>query len=214
MEWLLLLLGGGAAALGGQRLLVGHRARRERAELLAAIVKLCDEDVTLLGEQLQRLDATADPDYRAALDGYESAGRLLAKVTDIDQVGPVTDTLNDARYALACVHARIAGEPVPEKRAPCWFNPQHGPSVEDVMFTGRATGTKQVPACAQDAARVKAGEQPEIRKLDLGGRALKGGYKDALAASQILDAKYHEAAIRAGAYGGFNNQGWGSPGGF
>ena len=218
MEWVLLVLGGGAAVWGGQHLWVRRKASREDAAILAAIVKLCDEDVTLLGEQLRRLDEVpgalgeaARADYQTALDGYEAADRRVRRVESPEDVAAVTGLLNDARYALACAHARVAGEPVPEKRAPCFFNPQHGPSAEDVMFTPRVGGTKRVPACAQDAVRVKAGEQPEVRTFDLGGRAIRGGYKDALAASQVLDAKYHEAAIRAGAYGGMPQQTWGFP---
>jgi hypothetical protein len=182
MEWVLLGLAGcGVAAWGGKRLRDRLRARRDRAVVLKTMVKLCEEDVTLLGEQLRRLDAdTAEHpldeagriEYQAALDGYESAQREAGTITDLDQVATVTATLNDGRYALACVQARVAGEPVPEKRTPCFFNPQHGPSVKDVMFTARAGGTKRVPACAQDAARVEAGEKPAIRKIEVNGRKI------------------------------------------
>jgi hypothetical protein len=180
VEWLLLILaGGGAASWGGIRLRGRAADRRDRAEDLARVVTLCEEDVTLLGEQLQRLDGDSSKmdeptraDYQKALDGYESADRSVKKVSTPEEVGTVTEALNDARYALACVQARIAGEPVPEKRAPCFFNPQHGPSVEDVMFTVRAGGTKRVPACAQDAARVRAGEQPDTRKIELNGMTI------------------------------------------
>jgi hypothetical protein len=120
----------------------------------------------------QPLDEAGHVDYQAALDAYESAQREVRRVSDFDHVPTVMDTLNDGRYALACVQARLAGEAVPEKRKPCFFNPQHGPSVTDVMFTARAGGTKQVPACAQDAARVKAGEKPEIRKVEVRGHKI------------------------------------------
>ncbi len=182
MEWVLLGLAGlGAATWGGKRIRDRLGGRREQAAALATLVKLCEEDVTLLGEQLRRLDSeTAEhpldeagrADYQAALDAYESAQREVRKVSALEQVGSVTDTLNDGRYALACVQARVSGQPVPEKRAPCFFNPQHGPSVMDVMFTARAGGTKQVPACAQDASRVKAGERPEIRKVEVNGHKI------------------------------------------
>ena len=182
MEWVLLGLAGlGAVTWGGKRIRDRMARRHERAEALATLVKLCEEDVTLLGEQLSRLDAeTSDhpldgagrADYQVALDAYESAQREVPKIDDLEHISPVADTLNDGRYALACVRARVAGEPVPEKRAPCFFNPQHGPSVANVMFTARAGGTKQVPACAQDAARVKAGERPEIRKIEVNGHKI------------------------------------------
>lgn len=182
MEWVLLGLAGlGAATWGGIRIRGRLEDRRERAEALAALVKLCEEDVTLLGEQLRRLDSeTAEHaldeagrgDYQSALDSYESAQRELGKVSELDQVTTVIDALTEGRYALACVQASVAGEPRPEKRAACFFNPQHGPSVTDVMFTARAGGTKRVPSCAQDAARVDAGEKPEIRKVLVRGHKI------------------------------------------
>jgi hypothetical protein len=212
MEWVLLGLAGcGVAAWGGKRLRDRMAGRREHAAALATLVKLCEEDVTLLGEQLRRLDAeTAEHpldeagriEYQAALDAYESAQRAVPKVTDPEDILALTDTLNDGRYALACVLARVAGQPVPEKRTPCFFNPQHGPSVKDVMFTARAAGgTRRVSACAQDAARIEAGERPEVRTIEVGGHLI--AYRDAFSASVVIDAKYHQAAIDAGAYGGF-----------
>ena len=216
MEWLLFVLGGGAAAVGGLQVRRRWSRRRDSADVLAQIVNLCEEDVTLLGEQLRRLDAesaerpldeAARVDYQSSLDAYESAHRQLAKVTDAAEISAVTDTLNDGRYSLACVQAGLAGEPRPEKRAPCFFNPQHGPSVKDVMFTARAGGTRRVAACAQDAARVAAGERPTVRTIEIGGEPV--AYRDAFSSSAVLDAKYHAAALRAGAYGGLPNQNMG-----
>jgi len=206
MEWVLLGLAGlDAATWGGMRMRGRWQDRREEADALATLVKLCDEDVTLLGEQLRRLDAdTAEhpldelgrADYQAALDSYESAQREVGKVSEFDQVTPILEILNDGRYALACVQARVAGDAVPEKRKPCFFNPQHGPSMTDVMFTPRAAGTRLVPACAQDAARVKAGEKPEIRKVEFRGhkidyleiRTMNRIYSDPSAMNALLSA--------------------------
>ena len=50
---------------------------------------------------------------------------------------------------------------------PCFFNPQHGPSTTDVIWTQPGHGTRKVPACAQDAARLKAGDDPEVRYVQL-----------------------------------------------
>ncbi len=57
-----------------------------------------------------------------------------------------------------------------ELRVPCFLNPQHGPSLIDVQFTPPGHGTRKVPACAMDAARLKTGEKPEIREVEVGGR--------------------------------------------
>jgi uncharacterized membrane protein YgcG len=180
MEFLLLALaGGGGLAWLGVRLRSKRADGRDRAEDLTQVRKLCEEDITLLGEQLRRLDAetashplddAARLDYQTALDAYESAQRTVPRITEADEISKVTDTLAAGRYALTCVQARVAGQPLPELRVPCFFNPQHGPSVIDVQFTPPGRGTRKVPACAMDAARLKAGEKPELREVEIGGR--------------------------------------------
>ena len=87
-----------------------------------------------------------------------------------DQVSRVVDTLSTGRFALACVLARAEGQPLPDRRTPCFFNPQHGPAAADVLWTQPGHGTRRVPACAQDAARHAAGESPEVRMLVIDGR--------------------------------------------
>ena len=195
MELVLALLAGGVAVTGGRWLWDRRARRREDAAELAGVRVLADEDVTLLGEELHRLDAEVaglDADGRAdhqqALDAYESARRLVPRLRSHDEVHRVTDLLSAGRYALACVRARLEGEPLPEPRVPCFFNPQHGPSVRDVVFTPRRRGTRTVPACARDAARVEAGQQPEILMVGIGERRVP--YWDAGHAYQPYGAGY------------------------
>ena len=177
MEWLLAVLVAGGGGLAAIRRLSGRRTqRRVDAEELAGVRAMADEDVTLLGEQLQRLgsaragamDEATRLDYQTALDAYESAKRAVPRLRSAGEVSAVVDTLSAGRYALACVQARLAGLPTPELRTPCFFNPQHGPSVRDVRWTQPGRGTRTVPACAQDAARVTNGELPEIRQVRVG----------------------------------------------
>jgi len=66
----------------------------------------------------------------------------------------------------------VAGAPLPELRVPCFFNPQHGPSVANVMWTDPRRGTRTVPACAQDAARVANHEVPAVRTIKIGSRTV------------------------------------------
>lgn len=177
MEWLLLALVGGGGAFVAKRWRDRGASRREGQLELEGVRRLADEDVTLLGEQLQRLDAeVADRqldevsrlDYQRALDAYESAQRAVARITSAQEISKVTDTLSTGRYALACVQARTAGRDIPELRVPCFFNPQHGPSITNVVWTAPGRGTRTVPACAQDAARVARHESPEVRKVKIG----------------------------------------------
>jgi hypothetical protein len=181
MQGILALLGAGGA--GGAGLTVWRLARtrrserRQRAEDLTVAQTMADEDTTLLGEQLQRLgvdspvaemDEATRLDYQTALDAYESAKRAVPRLRSADEVSTVVDTLTTGRYALACVRSRLAGEPLPERRTPCFFNPQHGPATADVRWTAPGRGTRTVPACAQDAVRVKNGEQPAVRQVQIG----------------------------------------------
>jgi hypothetical protein len=181
MEWLLLLLAGGGAVKVARTIRARRVSRRDLEAELEVVRRLADEDVVVLGEQLQRLGADAaqaslGPEGRAdlqrALDAYESAQRKVQHLDDPGKVSDITDTLSEGRYAMACVEARVAGRPVPGRRAPCFFNPQHGPSSRDVLWTTGRYGTRTVPACTQDAARVAAHEQPEVRSVTVGDRSV------------------------------------------
>ena len=84
---------------------------------------------------------TARQSYAAALNAYDSAKAALDRATTTLGLHDVSAALEDGRYQLACVRALQAGDPLPERRAPCFFNPQHGPSVQDASWTppgGRA----------------------------------------------------------------------------
>ncbi len=180
MEWLLLLLlGGGGGGWAAKRWRDRQARRRTEAQQLDGVRRLADEDVTFLGEQLQRLDRevagheldeATQVDYQVALDAYETAKRTVPRIQSPAEISKITDTLSSGRYALACVQARVAHRPIPEQRVMCFFNPQHGPSVTDVRWTAPGRGTRVVPACAQDAARVARDDVPEVRMVSIGSR--------------------------------------------
>jgi hypothetical protein len=155
-----------------------REAERQRAEL-EPVRKLAFEDITALGEELQALDldlaghqlgAGENADYQRALDAYESAKTAGDAMTRPDDVRHVTQILDDGRYAIACVRARVAGEPLPTRRPPCFFDPRHGLSVADVPWTPPGGATRDVPACALDAERVAAGADPDARMVMVGAQ--------------------------------------------
>jgi hypothetical protein len=149
------------------------RAVRE----LEPVKKLAFEDVTALGVELQdldldlagrQLDEGANADYQRALDAYEAAKTSADRIERPEQVQDVTKILDDGRYAIACVHARVAGEPIPQRRPACFFDPRHGLSVEDVTYAPVGGADRKVPACALDAERVRAGAEPDARQVMVG----------------------------------------------
>jgi uncharacterized membrane protein YgcG len=181
VEWLLVILVAGGGGIVARRWRAHVSSRRVELEQLEGVRRLADEDVTYLGEQLQRLDGEVEGhrldeqtrvDYQTALDTYEAAQRAVSGLRTADEISKVTDTLSSGRYALACVQARVAGRPVPELRVPCFFNPQHGPSVADVSWTRPGHGTRRVPACSQDVARMANDELPEVRTVRIGARTV------------------------------------------
>ena len=181
MELILLLLL--VAALGVGALVAGRRSKeralvRREAEL-APVRKLAFEDITAFGEDLQQLDLEmsghvldegANADYQRALDAYEAAKVAGDSISQADDIRHVTEIVEDGRYAIACVRARVAGQPLPTRRPPCFFDPRHGPSVADVPFMPPDGVERDVPACALDAERVRAGAEPDTRKVMVGAQ--------------------------------------------
>jgi hypothetical protein len=181
MEWLIVL---GVLVVvvlvirgANQRQLRDQEKVHREFEQITAVKHATDEDITTLGLDLQKLDAEVAgieldeggrADYQRALDAYEVAKESLAVVTSASEITNVTTILHEGRYAIACVRARVAGEPLPQRRPPCFFDPRHGLSVRDVSW-GPDRGTpRPVPACALDAERVEAGAEPDSRKVLLG----------------------------------------------
>lgn len=147
------------------------------APQLDELVEVTDADITTFGDELRDLDldvvgvdldAATQQDYQRALDAYENAKQALAGVHHPTQIGRVTQLLEDGRFAAACVRARVAGEPLPEKRPPCFFDPSHGPSAQDVQWAPPGGAVRAVPACAADAQRLLSGAMPSIRTVQHG----------------------------------------------
>src|SRR6476659_3937907 len=185
MELLALLIVA-ALIMGGVALYRRHAIQQRQAEERAALEnqlstskRAADEDVTKFGEELQRLDSDVaghqldeamQQDYQRALDAYDNAKMSLDAVTRPEEIRHVTEILEDGRYAVACVKARIAGQPLPAKRPPCFFNPAHGPSSRDVEWAPPGGVARTVPACPADAERVLAGADPYIRTVQVGAQ--------------------------------------------
>lgn len=175
-----LLFVGGAILISRRAQLTRQAAERKELESqLLSVKKVAEEDVTKFGEELQALDTDVaghaldeamQQDYTRALDAYDDAKRSLDAVTEPDEIKHVTEILEDGRYAMACVKARVAGRALPQKRPPCFFNPQHGPSTENVTWAPAGGSPRDVPACAADAERVKVGADPNIRTVAVGAQ--------------------------------------------
>ena len=175
----LLVLAAGVAAV--VMILKANQRRTEarRIAQLEPVKTLAFEDITALGVALQdldldlarrELDAGSNADYQRALDSYEAAKAAGDRIARPDDIKHITEILEDGRYAIACVHARVDGRPLPTRRPPCFFDPRHGLSVVDVRYAPPGGTPRDVPACALDAERVHAGAEPDVRKVMVGSR--------------------------------------------
>jgi hypothetical protein len=160
---LLVMVIGGAIVV----VVMSRRAKKTRELQLTAVRRTVDEDITEYGERLGSF-SLADPDFddatradmQRALDSYDRAKSSVALMRSPADAVNVTTALEDGRYALACVDARLAGQPLPERRPPCFVDPRHGPSVADVVWAPPGLGERDVPMCAACRTTVETGGQP------------------------------------------------------
>jgi hypothetical protein len=184
----------------------GRRAREARlveAEAFRQVRRVIAEDVTVFGEQLvelhietltTELDDAIREDYQRALARYEDAKAALSAAEETSAVNAIEPVLNDGRFHLACVLARRDGEPLPERREPCFFNPQHGPGVADVSWAPREGVPRMIPVCGADARRLEQGIDPDVRLIRVGDRYVK--WYEADAARGLLVATFGTEAVR------------------
>ena len=93
-------------------------AELEQARSAAAM------DVDRFGEEVQQLELEvqlqgAKPalvqDWQRALDSYDTARQALETMRRPEDGGKVAAAVEDGRHAVACVRARRAGKPLPER---------------------------------------------------------------------------------------------------
>ena len=178
-NWLLLALIGIPAALFGARAV--RRGRERRAAEAAELEEVTAEarrDVVALGDDIRSLDLdiempgidpAAREDYSRALAAYERAGQALDRARRPEDYAPVTEAVEEGRFAIVAAKARLEGRAVPERRPPCFFDPRHGPSVRDVEWAPPGGMPRPVPACAADAVALEEGREPATRQVMVDG---------------------------------------------
>lgn len=137
------------------------------------------EDITTFGNELRDLDlevvglelsSEANQDYTRALDAYDGAKNQLDRAQGPEDLKRVAQILEEGRFSIACVISRVSGKPLPQRRPPCFFDPAHGPSVEDIFWAPMGGVPRKVPACRADADRVRLGTDPSIRMVPYAGQ--------------------------------------------
>lgn len=141
--------------------------------------RTAEEDLLGLAEEIRSLDldiempgvaSEARADYMHAVDQYDRAKAALDRARAPQDLGAVSSAVEEGRFAIASTRARLAGRQPPERRPPCFFDPRHGPSVRDVVWTPPGGTPRPVPVCAADAVSLEEGNQPHARRVRVGDR--------------------------------------------
>jgi hypothetical protein len=195
----------------------GHKTRRERE--WEEVRETARDDLVGLGDEIRALDVDIDMPgvtqdakqrYEQALAAYQRASEIFDRAKRPEDLEPVSRTLEEGRYAMLATKALLDGRPVPERRAPCFFDPRHGPSTEDVNWAPPGGAARPVPACAADALRVKEGFDPHGRQVVADGRTVDywnaprhygpwmGGYYSGFGGGGLLSGLLVGSALGAG----------------
>ena len=175
----LILLGLVAGGGGLLFMRAKRRRRRQEQEELEEVKRFARDDLVALGDDIRALDLDvempdadkqAKEDYNRAVTLYTQAEQDFDNARRPEDLEPVSSALEEARWAMSSAKARLAGEEPPERRAPCFFDPRHGPSVRDVEWAPPDGIPRTVPACAADAVRVEEGSDPNYREVMVGGQ--------------------------------------------
>ena len=112
----------------------------------------------------------AAEDQAAALSAYERGTANLDATKRGRDLGAVSRAIAEGQYHLACADALAAGQPRPDRRPSCFFDPRHGMSASDAHWTPADGGPgRDVPACSACARKIEQGIEPDIRKIEVGG---------------------------------------------
>ncbi|HLY47621.1 MAG TPA: hypothetical protein VKR21_00360, partial [Solirubrobacteraceae bacterium] len=195
----------------------GHKTRRERE--WEEVRSSAQDDLVSLGDDIRSLDVDiqmpgvsdeAKQRYEQALEAYQHASEIFDQAKRPEDLKPVTETLEEGRYAMAYAKAVLNGKPPPERRPPCFFDPRHGPSTEDVEWAPPGGTPRPVPACAADALRIREGFEPHGRQVSVNGRPMPywnapahygpwaGGYFSGFGGGGLLSSLLMGSALGAG----------------
>jgi hypothetical protein len=173
----------GVLVVGGGGVMLARRSRRRREEAheLDVAKDQVRDELVALGDGLRELDLDvempgADPaakeDYGRAVGAYDRANQAWTTARHVDDLAPVGAALEEGRWAIASARARLEGHAPPERRAPCFFDPRHGPSTRDVEWAPPGGAPRAVPACEADAQTVEQGIDPGFRQVLVNGSSV------------------------------------------
>ena len=158
--------------------LVARPLRKRRQQELTEAKSAAQDDLIALSTALTdrqadvcvRSSPEAAQEQAAALSAYERGTRAMDAARRPGDMGTVSRAIAEGQYRLACASAAAAGQPRPDRRPSCFFDPRHGMSVSDGFWTPAAGGPgRDVPVCSACAHKLEQGIEPGMRQVEAGG---------------------------------------------
>ena len=135
-------------------------------DLIALSMGVTDHDADVA----IRDNPEAAEEQAAALSAYERGTAALDAARRPQDMGAVSRAIAEGQYHLASAEALAAGQPRPERRPSCFFDPRHGMSVTDAYWAPPDGGPgRTVPVCSACQHKLERGIEPEMRKVEADG---------------------------------------------
>ncbi len=174
------------------------RVDEAKAELKGQLDVIANEILDLSDRVTVAENDEALAHYRTANDTYAEVIDASETAVSLADLEALSDRLDKARWRLEAAEALIEGRNVPaepeDRPAHCFFDPSHRAGVEEAEIRTPA-GSKVVGVCRECAGKLRKGETPTPRSINVGGRPVPapqaprsygGGGLDWLSAFSIL----------------------------
>src|SRR6266536_780976 len=135
--------------------LIARPIRRRRQRELKEAKSAAQDDLIALSAGITdhhadlsiQTSPEAAEEQAAAVSAYERGTAALDAATRATDMEAVSRAIAEGQYHLACADAVAGGQPRPDRRPSCFFDPRHGMSVSDVYWTPADGGPgRSVPA--------------------------------------------------------------------
>ncbi|MDH5372206.1 MAG: hypothetical protein OEX97_04615 [Acidimicrobiia bacterium] len=174
------------------------RLNEAKGELSGQLSVIANEILELSDRVTFADNEKASEQFREANETYTEVSQAAEAATTLAALEAFSDRLDRARWQLESAEAMIEGRAVPaepeDRPAHCFFDPAHRAGVEEAEIK-TAAGSQTVGVCRDCASKLRSGETPTPRSINVGGRPIPapqaprshgGGGFDWLGAFSIL----------------------------
>ncbi len=155
---------------------VERRFQQAKQEVESQMAVIANQIIELSDRVDLAEDEAIEGHFRRGSETFREAEQRLAAAVREGELEELSDDLDRARWEFAAAAALLDGEEPPPEPAedepapkPCFFDPTHGAGVESAVLETPA-GQRRVLVCRADADKLRRGERPQPREIQVGRR--------------------------------------------